>query len=94
MIELNKENFEQEIIKYKGKVVVDCWANWCGVCKMMKPKYQEIADSHQDIKFCTLEVDNWPEFAEEQQISNLPTIIIYEDGKVVNKGGFDVLEAL
>ena len=92
MIELTDNNFKEEISK--GDVVVDCWANWCGVCKMMKPKYEEFANSVKNIKFCTLDVDKAPQISSELGISNLPTIIIYKDGKEVTRGSFDVLNTL
>lgn len=92
MLELTDENFKEEIST--GVVVVDCWANWCGVCKMMKPKFEEMSKLHTDIKFCTLDVDKAPQTASELNISNVPVFILYNDGKEVGRGGFEVLGGL
>lgn len=94
MIELNKENFEQEVVKYKGKVVVDCWANWCGKCKMIKPKFEELSKTRTDYKFCTLDVDKCQQLAADLNILNLPTFIIIDSGNEVSRGGFEILETL
>jgi len=92
MINLTDENFKQETST--GKVVVDVWANWCGVCKMMKPKFEELSTTKKDYKFCTLNVDEAPKTASELNISNVPVFIIYNDGKEVSRGGFEVLGGL
>jgi len=92
MINLTDENFKQETST--GKVVVDVWANWCGVCKMMKPKFEELSTTKTDYKFCTLNVDEAPKTASELNISNIPVFIIYSDGKEVSRGGFEVLGGL
>ena len=92
MINLTDENFKQEIST--GKVVVDVWASWCGVCKMMKPKFEELSTTKIDYKFCTLNVDEAPKTASELNISNVPVFIIYSDGKEVSRGGFEVLGGL
>ena len=92
MIELNDENFMEEI--KEGKVVVDYYADWCGVCKMMKPKVEELAGKETGYKFFLLNVDKSPKTAEELKISNLPTVIVFHDGKEVRRGKFEVLAEL
>ena len=92
MIELNDDNFKEEI--KEGKVVVDCYADWCGVCKMMKPKVEEVAGKVSDHRFYMLNVDKSPKTAEELKISNLPTVIVFHDGKEVRRGKFEVLAEL
>ena len=92
MINLTDENFKQETST--GKVVVDVWANWCGVCKMMKPKYEEFAKQHQDLKCFTMDVDKAPKMASELGINNLPTFILFDEGKEISRGGFEVLGGL
>lgn len=94
MIELNNSNFKEEVLNYNGKVVVDIWATWCGKCKMIKPKYIDLSNTKTDYKFCTLEADSNNELMEELKVVNLPTFIIYENGKIVKQGGMEVLSEL
>ena len=94
MINLTNENYEKEVVQYKGKVIIDCWANWCGRCKMIKPKFEELAKQNTEFKFCSLDVDKANEIASKLNIMNLPTFIIYENGKEVNRGSFEVLNTL
>ena len=92
MTELNDNNFNAEI--KEGKVVVDFYAEWCGVCKMMKPKVEELAGKVTDHRFFLLNVDKSPKKAEELKISNLPTVVVFHEGKEVKRGKFEVLAEL
>lgn len=92
MQEINENNFKEAI--KEGKVVVDCYADWCGVCKMMKPKVEELAGKGTGYKFFLLNVDKCPKTAQELNILNLPTVILYQDGKEVKRGKFEVLAEL
>ena len=89
MIELTSENYEQETST--GKVIIDCWANWCGKCKMLKPQFEQLSKTNSNYKFCSLDVDTLPEITSKLNVQALPTIIIMEDGKELNRGGFEVL---
>lgn len=86
MIELTEETYKQETAT--GKVLVDFYAPWCGVCKMLKPKLDEL----KNVKVCMVNVDKWPKIAVGHNISNLPTLILYQDGKEKKRGTFDVLK--
>jgi thioredoxin 1 len=88
MIELTEETYKQETAT--GKVLVDFYAPWCGVCKMLKPKLEAL----KDVKVCMVNVDKYPKIAVEHGISNLPTLILYQDGKEQKRGTFDVLKGL
>ena len=90
MIELTDETFKEQI--KEGNVIVDCYANWCGVCKMLKPKLE--AMNLPDYKIMFLDVDKCPKTAQELGISNLPTVIVFNDGKEQNRGSFDILKRL
>lgn len=89
MIELNDENFNAEI--KEGKVVVDCYAPWCGNCKMIAPKVEELAKKLPGYKFYAVDVDKCPKIAEALQIMNLPTLLVFENGTEVKRGVFDIL---
>lgn len=86
MLELTDSNFKEQI--KEGKVLVDCFATWCGVCKMLKPKLEAL---NTDYKILFLDVDKCPKSAKELGVNNLPAIIIYKDGKEVKRGSFDIL---
>lgn len=88
MIELTEETYKHETTI--GTVLVDFYAPWCGVCKMLKPKMEAL----KNVKVCMVNVDKWPKIAVEQGISNLPTLILYQDGKEQKRGTFDVLKDL
>ena len=83
-INVNKENFEQEVLKSDIPVLVDFWATWCGPCAMLAPTIKEIADENPDIKVCKADVDENMELAQQFKISVVPTLLAFKDGKVVN----------
>lgn len=80
--EINSVEFK-EVIK-EGKVVVDFFATWCGPCKMLSPVMDNIANDLQNIKFFKVDVDKNEDIAREYGIMSIPTIIIFNDGEVVN----------
>lgn len=74
-----------EIIKDKKKVVIDCYATWCGPCKMLFPVIDKIAEENTLYEFYKIDIDNAEEVATEYEIMSIPTILIFENGKMVNK---------
>lgn len=94
MIELTESNFNKEVVEYKGKVIIDVWANWCGRCKMIKPTFAQKANENKDYKFCTLDADANQALCGVLTITNLPTFIIYEDGKEIKRGGAELINEL
>ena len=85
VIEITKDNFKQEVAEYKGTVLLDFWAVWCGPCRMLSPIVDEIAEERTDIKVGKVNVDDQMELAQIFQIVNIPTLVIVKDGEVVNK---------
>jgi len=83
---LTKNNFENEVLNYEGKVLVDFWASWCGPCKMIAPVVEEIANEFEGrVKVCKVNVDEEAELSINYQVMSIPTILIFENGHVVNK---------
>ena len=79
-----KENEFNEKIK-EGKVLVDCFATWCGPCRMLSPVLDDISNEVTDYKFYKLDVDEAENVSTEYGIMSIPTLLIFEDGKLTNK---------
>ncbi|MDD2715729.1 MAG: thioredoxin [Candidatus Wallbacteria bacterium] len=78
------KDFEAEVLKHKGVVLVDFFAEWCGPCKMLAPMIDEIAKEYQDkIKVGKMDVDKSAETAGKYGIRSIPTLILFKDGVVM-----------
>lgn len=85
-VEVTDSNFEAEISNYRGVALVDFWAEWCGPCRMMAPTVAELASDFQGrAKVAKLNVDENPETASAYGIMSIPTLIIFKDGRPVDK---------
>ncbi|MDR3285417.1 MAG: thioredoxin [Holosporales bacterium] len=80
---IRSDNFETEVLEFKGIVLVDFFADWCGPCRMLMPIIEELAEKNESIKFAKINVDESKELAEKFDIRNLPTLIMFNNGKVV-----------
>ncbi|NLO23032.1 MAG: thioredoxin [Fibrobacter sp.] len=85
VIEITNDNFESEVMKSSKPVLVDFWAAWCGPCRMIAPVLEEVAKEATNAKVGKVNVDEQPELAQQFQIMNIPTLLVFKDGKVVNK---------
>ena len=77
---LNKESFDSEVRKGKGKCVVDFSATWCGPCRMLAPILEELSEENPEIKFYGVDVDDEPELSAEFGIMSVPSVFVFEDG--------------
>ena len=64
-LHLSAENFKQEVLEAKGKVLVDFFATWCGPCRMMSPIVDQLADELADVKVCKVDIDQAEALATE-----------------------------
>ena len=78
---LNKDNFEEEVLKSDKPVIVDFWAEWCGPCKKLGPIIAQIAEEKADsVKVCKLNVDAEMAIATKYNIQSIPTVILFKNG--------------
>ncbi|HEY5885228.1 MAG TPA: thioredoxin [Pyrinomonadaceae bacterium] len=84
---ITDQTFEREVLQATGKpVLVDCWAPWCGPCRAIAPILDELAaESGGSYLIAKLNVDENPQTASSYQISSIPTMLIFKDGKVIDR---------
>ncbi|MDD4688241.1 MAG: thioredoxin [Eubacteriales bacterium] len=84
-INVNSNNFNEEVLSSDKPVLVDFWASWCGPCRMVGPIVEEIADERPDIKVAKVNVDEQSELATKYGVMSIPTLMIFKDGTVVDQ---------
>ena len=85
-IKITKENFESEIVKSELPVLVDFWAAWCGPCKTVGPKIEELSvELEGKAKVCKINVDEEMALAQQFSVMSIPTMVVFKGGKEVNR---------
>lgn len=85
VITITKENFETEVLKSAQPVLLDFWAAWCGPCRMLSPIVDEVAEERTDVKVGKVNVDEQPDLAAEFGVMSIPTLLLFENGKLVRQ---------
>ena len=84
-VNINLNNFSQEVLSSDKPVLLDFWAPWCGPCRMVVPMVEQIADERPDIKVGKLNIDEEFELARQFGISSIPTLVVMKDGQILRQ---------
>lgn len=86
LIKVTDENFDDEVLKADRLVLVNFWAHWCNPCIMLEPLIEEIGEDYDvELKVCKLNVEENPKMVIQFKVMNLPTMIVFKNGEVINK---------
>lgn len=78
---INEKEFNEEVLKENGVVVVDFFATWCGPCKMLAPVLEEVQEEINKVKIVKVDIDENPGLAAEYGVTNIPTIKVFKAGE-------------
>ncbi len=84
-ININKNNFQEEVMQSDKPVLLDFWAPWCGPCRMVGPILEDIAQERNDIKVGKVNVDEQPELAGQFGVMSIPALVVMKEGKITNQ---------
>lgn len=84
-VNISMNNFQEEVLNSEKPVLLDFWAPWCGPCRMVVPIVEEIAEEYPEYKVCKINVDEEPELASQFNILSIPTLVVMENGQILNQ---------
>ena len=82
---VNNEDFEEKVLKERGKVLIDFNADWCGPCRMLGPILEEVAEENTSVKFVSVNIDDNEELAMKYQVSSIPCLVLMENGSEIDR---------
>ena len=86
IVEVNGNNFSEEVLQSEVPVLVDFWATWCGPCRQVAPVLEELAEEFDGkVRVAKLNVDESQQVAMEFQVSSIPTFILFKNGEVADR---------
>ena len=83
--EYSNETFEAEVLQSDQPVLVDFWAPWCGPCRQLTPVIDELASENTTTKVGKLNVDEAQEIAMKYGVTNIPTLLLFKGGEIVER---------
>lgn len=85
VVEVNNDNFKEEVLDSEKLVLADFNAEWCGPCKMLKPVLDEISNSNDNVKIVSINIDENDELSEEYDVSSIPCLVLFDKGKEIKR---------
>lgn len=83
--EVSQTTFQSDVLQSDKPVLVDFWAPWCGPCRMLSPIVEKLASKTTNVKFVKLNTDENPSLAGEYHVSGIPCLVLFKDGREVDR---------